>query len=180
MLSLLRRYARPLALFVAIPLGVPSQARDAAPAAASNEPVSWLYRGSDVPPDKEWIFGELKNGLRYAVRKNGVPPGQVSIRVAIDAGSLNEMKGEEGFAHFNEHLSYRRSKYVPDGEAKRLFQRLGATFGSDTNAATTPTQTIYKLDLPSATTDKLKQAIKVLSGMMSAPVIGATQVPGSA
>lgn len=176
MLSLLRRYARPLALFVAIPLGVPSQARDAAPAAAPNEPVSWLYRGSDVPPDKEWIFGELKNGLRYAVRKNGVPPGQVSIRVAIDAGSLNEMKGEEGFAHFNEHLSYRRSKYVPDGEAKRLFQRLGATFGSDTNAATTPTQTIYKLDLPSATTDKLKQAIKVLSGMMSAPVIGATQV----
>ena len=34
-------------------------------------PVPWLYRGSDVPQDKEWIFGELPNGLRYAVRRNG-------------------------------------------------------------------------------------------------------------
>ncbi|MEP6785617.1 MAG: insulinase family protein [Sphingomonadales bacterium] len=176
MLSFLRRYARPLVLFIAIPLAVPSQARDTVPKAAQAETPSWLYRGSDVPPDKEWIFGELKNGLRYAVRKNGVPPGQVSIRVAIDAGSLNETKGEEGFAHFNEHLSFRRSKYVPDGEAKRLFQRLGATFGSDTNAATTPTQTIYKLDLPAATPRALKQTVKVLSGMMSAPVIGREQV----
>ena len=33
-----------------------------------------VYRGSDIPQDKEWIFGELPNGVRYAVRKNGVPP----------------------------------------------------------------------------------------------------------
>lgn len=176
MLSLFRHYASPLALLAALPLAAPSLAQNAKPAATSAEPTPWLYRNSDIPPDKEWIFGELKNGLRYAVRKNGVPPGQVSIRVAIDAGSLNELKGEEGFAHFNEHLSYRRSKYATDGEAKRLFQRLGAMFGSDTNAATTPTQTIYKLDLPSATPAKLEQAVKVLSGMMSAPVIGPAQV----
>jgi zinc protease len=59
----------------------------------------WLYRGSDVPRDKEWIFGELPNGLRWAIRRNGVPPGQVSIRIAMDVGSLHERRGEEGFAH---------------------------------------------------------------------------------
>ena len=50
----------------------------------------WIYEGSDVPRDKEWIFGELPNGLRYAVRSNAVPPDQVSVRVRIDAGSLHE------------------------------------------------------------------------------------------
>lgn len=141
-----------------------------APAAASTE-VPWLYRGSDIPPDREWVFGELPNGVRYAVRRNGVPPRQVSIRVAIDAGSLTEEPNERGFAHFNEHLSFRGSKYIADGEAIRTWQRLGATFGSDTNAATTPTQTIYKLDLPSATLQGLDDSIKILSGMIAAPNI---------
>ena len=133
MLHALRRFAL-LVLFAAPALAAPA--------------TPWLYRGSDIPPDKAWVFGELPNGLRYAVRNNGVPPRQVSIRMVIDAGSLNEGPGEHGYAHFNEHLSFRGSKYVPDGEAKRLWQRLGATFGSDTNATTSPTQTIYKLDLP--------------------------------
>ncbi|WP_199797814.1 hypothetical protein [Porphyrobacter sp. TH134] len=30
--------------------------------------VPWLYQGSDVPVDDKWLFGEMKNGLRYAVR----------------------------------------------------------------------------------------------------------------
>jgi len=133
--------------------------------------IPWLYRGSDIPVDREWTFGELPNGVRYAVRRNGVPPRQVSIRVAIDAGSLAEEPSERGFAHFNEHLSFRGSKYIADGEAIRTWQRLGATFGSDTNASTTPTQTIYKLDLPSATLQGLDDSIKILSGMMAEPNI---------
>src|ERR1700712_4784009 len=157
--------------------GVSAEAR--APAAVAKPaaaPVPWLYRGSDIPPDKAGIFGELPNGLRYAVRRNGVPPRQVSIRIAIDAGSLMERENEKGFAHFNEHLSFRGARYVPDGEAKRLWQRLGATFGSDTNASTTPTQTIYKLDLPSATPAGLDESVKILSGMMAAPELTPAQV----
>jgi zinc protease len=34
----------------------------------------WLYKGSDVPHDREWYFGELANGVRWAVRNNQVPP----------------------------------------------------------------------------------------------------------
>ena len=173
--SLAQRIVRPLALLLALSLAGPVTARDAVPAAKSAS-VPWLYRGSDIPVDTAWKFGELKNGLRYAVRKNGVPPGQVSIRVAIDAGSIHERRGEEGYAHYNEHLSFRGSRYVPDGEAKRVFQRFGATFGSDTNASTTPTQTIYKLDLPAATPATLDESMKVLSGMMAAPTITAAEV----
>jgi zinc protease len=131
----------------------------------------WLYAGSDIPRDAGWIFGTLPNGLRYAVRNNEVPPGQVAIRVRMDVGSLHESNEERGYAHLLEHLSFRGSAYIPDGEAKRIWQRFGVTFGSDSNALTTPTQTVYKLDLPSATETSLDDTIKLLSGMMRAPAI---------
>jgi len=145
--------------------------RPTLPALAGVDTSAWLYKGSDIAPDQAWKFGTLPNGLRFAVRRNGVPPGQVAVRVRIDAGSLYEQDGERGFAHFIEHLSFRGSQYVPDGEAKRVWQRFGATFGSDSNASTTPTQTVYKLDLPGATVANLDESLKILSGMMAAPAL---------
>lgn len=147
-----------------------------APPAAPSKSAPWLYKGSDIPPDPAWTFGVLPNGVRYAVRRNGVPPGQVSVRVDIEAGSLMERDNERGYAHFIEHLSFRGSRYVTDGESIKIWQRLGATFGSDTNASTTNTQTIYKLDLPNATKSGLNESIKILSGMMSAPELKLNQV----
>ena len=137
--------------------------------AASANNVPWIYKGSDVPQDPAWTFGTLSNGVRYAVRHNGVPPDQVSIRIRIDAGSLYETEQERGFAHLIEHLTFRESKYLKEGEAIPIWQRLGATFGSDTNAETTPTQTVYKLDLPGATPEHLDESFKLLSGMIAAP-----------
>jgi zinc protease len=144
--------------------------------AESSEPLPWLYKNSDVPVDRSWMFGELDNGLRYAVKRNGVPPGQVSIRMRMDVGSLMETEQEQGFAHFMEHLTFRGSTHVPDGEAKRVWQRLGATFGSDSNAETSPTQTVYKLDLPNANRTSLDESLKILSGMASSPGLSVTAV----
>jgi len=144
--------------------------------AESAETQPWLYKNSDVPVDKSWVFGELDNGLRYAVKHNGVPPGQVSIRLRMDVGSLMETDQERGFAHFMEHLTFRGSTHVPDGEAKRVWQRLGATFGSDSNAETTPTQTVYKLDLPNASRSSLDESLKILSGMVSSPGLSVTSI----
>lgn len=153
------------------PKTAPATAPVAAPAPVDK--TAWLYKDSDITPDPDWHFGTLANGLRYAVRRNGVPPGQVAVRVRIDAGSLYETDAERGFAHLIEHLSFRGSAYVPDGEAKRVWQRLGTTFGSDTNAQTTPTSTTYKLDLPGATAESLDTSLKILSGMMALPNITA-------
>ena len=131
----------------------------------------WLYENSDVPIDAAWRFGQLPNGLRYAIRRNGVPPGQVAVRLRIDAGSLMEQADELGYAHFMEHLTFRGSRHVPDGESKRIWQRLGVTFGSDSNAQTTPTGTTYALDLPQATQESLGESLKILAGMMADPNI---------
>lgn len=136
----------------------------------------WLYRGSDIPHDTQWHFGELANGLKYAVRKNGVPPGQVSIRIRVDAGSLYETDAERGYAHLLEHMLFRQSKYIPEGTAIAAFQRLGATFGSDTNAVTSTTQTVFKLDLPNATAASLDETFKLMSGMVTAPALSASNL----
>lgn len=182
MAFLSRAYRAPVLLSLVAALAFPAQgqvARKPAPVPVAAAPAAsiavdtspWLYKGSDITPDAAWQFGTLPNGLRYAVRRNGVPPGQVAVRVRIDAGSLAETDAERGFAHLIEHLSFRGSQYVPDGEAKRTWQRFGATFGSDSNAQTTPIATLYKLDLPSATTASVDESLKILSGMMEQPAI---------
>ena len=152
-------------------VAAPADTPQAAQGASQAQVRPWLYENSDVPIDPAWRFGTLSNGLRYAVRRNGVPPGQVSIRLRIDAGSLMERPDELGYAHYIEHLSMRGSRHVPDGESKRIWQRLGVTFGSDSNAQTTPTGTTYALDLPQATQASLSESMKILAGMMTDPNI---------
>ncbi|MEA3541027.1 MAG: insulinase family protein [Pseudomonadota bacterium] len=174
-----RRSAASLLTLSLLLAGSPqSLAAEAQPAAAPVERGAgkaqlrpWLYENSDVPIDAAWRFGTLPNGLRYAVRRNGVPPGQVSVRLRMDVGSLMERDDEQGYAHYMEHLTFRGSRHVPDGESKRIWQRLGVTFGSDSNAQTTPTGTTYALDLPQATQATLGESLKILAGMMADPNI---------
>ncbi|MEQ1688687.1 MAG: insulinase family protein [Sphingopyxis sp.] len=151
------------------------QARRTAPAAAATTATvdhsAWLYAGSDIPHDAGWQFGTLGNGLRFAVRPNGVPPGQVSIRLRVDVGSLMEQPREEGWAHLIEHLTFRESRYLASGEARREWQRLGVSFGSDSNATTDHTATVYQLDIPAATPQSLATSIRFLSGMIREPVL---------
>jgi len=171
----LRAFA-PLLLLLPLPLTAQQIAPLPVPAAQPLPPPRytqpedpWIYRGTDIPIDKEWLFGELPNGLRYAVRHNGVPPGQVAIRVRIDAGSLHEEASERGFAHLIEHLVFRESKYLADGETIPHFQRLGASLGSDTNASTSPTATVFQLDLPNARPATLEESVRLFSGMIREP-----------
>lgn len=173
--------ARPIAalclgaVLFSTPFAAAQQARRAEPAAATSaatvEHSAWLYTGSDIPHDIGWQFGTLRNGLRFAVRRNGVPPGQVSIRLRVDAGSMMEQPHEGGWAHLIEHLSFRESRYLANGEARRQWQRLGVSFGSDSNASTGQTATIYQLDIPAATPQSLQESIRYLSGMIREPVL---------
>ncbi|HEX8447737.1 MAG TPA: insulinase family protein [Sphingomonas sp.] len=138
--------------------------------------TAWLYRGSDIPQDPAWRFGTLSNGLRYALRRNALPAGTLSIRVRIGAGGLEERPDEQGYAHFLEHMLFRGTAAVPDGEAIRVWQRLGASFGADTNAFTSLTATTYVLDLPRTDTASVDTALSVLSGMMRQATLGGPAV----
>ena len=171
-----RRLALVLPAVLLVPQPLYSQEVERPASLQAEGEVPWIYENSDVPRDEEWLFGKLDNGVRYGVRENGVPPGQVSIRVRIDAGSLYENDDELGYAHLLEHLLFRESKYLGVAEAIPRWQRLGATFGSDTNAETSPTHTVYKLDLPDVDAAKLDESMRLLSGMVREPVLSDTNV----
>lgn len=154
-MTLLRPFFLALALLLALP------------ASAQTGDADWLYRGSDIARDPDWRFGTLPNGLKYAVRRNALPAGQVSIRIRIDAGSLHEEESERGWAHFVEHMLFRGTENFPDRQARQIWQQLGASFGSDSNARTTATETVYQLNLPHAERAALDTSLNVLAEMMS-------------
>jgi zinc protease len=92
--------------------------------------------------------GVLPNGLRYAVMQNATPTGGVSIRLAVEVGSLDETQGERGAAHFLEHMAFGGSKAQLQADVEKTFADAGVAFGRDRNAATGLRETTYRIDLP--------------------------------
>ncbi len=129
--------------------------------AKSPSPV-WAHENSDLKPDPGIQFGRLPNGMRYVIFKNATPPGQASIRLRIGSGSLNESDAQQGLAHFLEHMAFKGSKRVPEGEMVKILQRKGLAFGPDTNAFTSFNQTVYKLDLPQTDASTIETAFVLM------------------
>ncbi|MDE2597807.1 MAG: insulinase family protein [Sphingomonadales bacterium] len=130
--------------------GCAPQARHVA-SAASHAPrpkPDWAFMASDLPVDPAYRFGKLDNGMRFVIRRNATPKGTALVRMEVQAGSLDENEGEQGYAHFVEHMAFNGSTHVPEGEMVRLLERDGLAFGADTNAQTSFEQTTYMLDLP--------------------------------
>ncbi len=140
----------------------------ALPAAAHEAPAptpagpEWPFAASDLPPDPQYRFGTLENGLRTIIRPNSTPSGQGMVQLWVGAGSVAERHDERGFAHFVEHMAFNGSTNVPEGEMVRLLEREGLAFGADTNAATGFDTTIYRLDLPRADPELLGTALMLL------------------
>jgi zinc protease len=132
-----------------------------APAARPSAP-GWPQAYADLPPDPAMRFGTLPNGMRYVVMHNATPGGQASLRLRINAGSIDETADEAGLAHFLEHMAFNGSLNVPRGEMIKTLQRHGLAFGADTNASTSWEDTIYKLDLPQADAETIDVSLKLL------------------
>jgi len=113
-----------------------------------------------IPTDPALDAGALPNGLRYFLLPRGNQPGHVSLRLIVQAGSLDEREDERGYAHFVEHMAFAGTAHYPPGKLVEFFQGLGVGFGADLNADTSFTRTVYKLDLPSSAL--LPQALQVL------------------
>ncbi|MBT8036745.1 MAG: insulinase family protein [Verrucomicrobiae bacterium] len=136
------------------------------PATSKHEAGSvrpWAQDTSDIPSDAKVTYGHLPNGMRYILLPNQQPPGRVSMRLHIAAGSLMERDDQRGVAHFLEHMVFNGSKNFPD--ASKLIpqmQRLGIAFGAHANAYTSFDETVYMLDLPNNQADTLKLGFDVM------------------
>jgi zinc protease len=128
---------------------------------------AWAHAHSDLTPDPAVRFGTLANGMRFAILKNATPAGETSIRLRIGSGSLRESDAQQGLAHFLEHMAFRGSTHVPDGEMVKILQRNGLTFGPDVNARTGYAQTIYMLDLPKTDAGRLDAGLMLMREIAS-------------
>jgi zinc protease len=116
---------------------------------------------SDLPPDPAARFGTLPNGLRYVIMPNHEPKDRASLRLLVQAGSLNERGDQRGLAHFLEHLAFNGSSHYPPGTLVEFFQRMGMSFGGDTNANTGFDRTVYLLELPDTKAATLAEGLQV-------------------
>jgi zinc protease len=100
--------------------------------------------------------------MRYLIYPNAEPPGRVSLRLHIAAGSLMESDDQRGLAHFLEHMVFNGSKNFTPEELIPRMQRLGIAFGAHVNAYTSFDETVYMLDLPDLTEEMMKLGFTVM------------------
>ncbi|MBB3611926.1 insulinase family protein [Rhizobium sp. BK602] len=137
-------------------------ATGALPVRAESSAPGWPQAVSDLPAESGIRFGTMPNGMRFAIMHNATPAGQVAIRFRIGTGSLQENDDQQGLAHFLEHMAFKGSTHVPEGEMIRILQRLGLAFGPDTNASTSYNETVYALDLPEAKADTVSTGLMLM------------------
>ncbi|KXU37714.1 peptidase M16 [Cephaloticoccus primus] len=162
---------RPLALVLALAFpfsGFPNSAPPTPPAAPNGSPApTALALPAAAEPslkvDPALRTGTLPNGLRYAIYPNKEPQGRASLRLVVQAGSLHETEEQRGLAHFLEHMAFNGSTNYPPGTLVEFFQRMGMSFGGDTNAFTSFDRTQYMLELPRTDEPTLAEGLRVLS-----------------
>lgn len=147
----------------------------AQPSRASASSSEWM-RGDGLRADPQLKLGTLPNGMRYVIRPNKTPPGEASVRLRIDTGSLNEADDQRGLAHFLEHMVLNGTENVPEGDFVKRLERAGLRFGPDTNASTGFAQTVFKLELPQTNKQTLDEAFFLLREVAGRATIDAGAV----
>ncbi|MDR1665605.1 MAG: insulinase family protein, partial [Puniceicoccales bacterium] len=132
-------------------------------ALGGNEISSLLGHSNLVVPHPQRITGKLPNGISYTFLPNDKPENRLSLRLIVATGAFMEKDREDGLAHFIEHMAFNGSVHFPSGSLIKYFQRIGMGFGNDTNAATSLTHTVYKLELPGCSEEEIRQGFTVLT-----------------
>ena len=124
-----------------------------------------------LPVDPEVLIGELSNGLAYYLRSNDSPGEAVSMYLAVNAGGVLDPEGEEGTAHFLEHMLFNGTERFSKNDLGQALRDLGIDFGPDLNAFTSPDETVYLLDFLLDDPEALDTAFTVLAEWASAATI---------
>ncbi|KAL8170335.1 hypothetical protein V2J09_022139 [Rumex salicifolius] len=98
---------------------------------------------SELPSHPKLYKGQLKNGLRYIILPNKVPPNRFEAHMEVHVGSIDEEEDEQGIAHMIEHVAFLGSK-------KR--EKLLGT-GARSNAYTDFHHTVFHIHSPTNTKD---------------------------
>lgn len=115
-----------------------------------------------LPIDPSVKIGKLDNGLVYYIRYNKKPEKRVELRLALNAGSIQENDDQQGLAHFMEHMNFNGTKTFPKNELIDFLQKTGVRFGADINAYTSFDETVYMLQLPTDDSVLIEKGYQVI------------------
>lgn len=113
------------------------------------------------------LYGKQSNGFRYVVKEGPLPTNRINFRLIMTIGSQQEQEGEEGAAHFIEHLAFRNTVHYPNGGIVKKLESLGEKYGITINAYTGYDRTIYMFSVPSNIPEALPLGIKIVSEWLS-------------
>jgi zinc protease len=145
-------------------------------AALAAAPLPFPQDASDLKPDPAAHFGALPNGVRYVILPNEEPKNRASLRLLVLSGSLEETESQCGLAHFLEHMCFNGSAHYAPGTLVEYFQRLGMSFGGDTNAYTTFDHTAFQIELPDTKPATVAQGLQVFADFADTLLLRPDQV----
>src|SRR5215813_9076023 len=132
---------------------------------------SWIVAAEEadapLPTDPTIRIGTLANGVTYWVRPHATPSGKITLWMRVGIGSLNEEDGQEGLAHYLEHMAFKGTEHFPAGELISYFESIGLRFGQHQNAFTGFDQTTYTISLPDTHPETLDKGLLYLADIAS-------------
>ncbi|MDQ2109946.1 MULTISPECIES: pitrilysin family protein [unclassified Vibrio] len=117
---------------------------------------------NELTPDPRIHQGRLANGLTYQLMVHPYPKKAIIMRMQIAGGSLVESEQQQGLMHLLEHMAFNGSRSVPQGDMIAQLEKLGLSFGSDTNAITEHHQTVYQFNIIEGSQDKLTTGLMLM------------------
>ncbi|MCH2022130.1 MAG: insulinase family protein [Saprospiraceae bacterium] len=118
---------------------------------------------AELPFSPDVRMGTLDNGMRYYIRKNSKPENRIELRLAVNAGSMQEDDDQQGLAHFVEHMAFNGTTNFKKNELINFLEKTGVRFGADLNAYTSFDETVYMLQLPTDKEGLVDKGLLVMS-----------------
>ncbi|MCE3007914.1 MAG: insulinase family protein [Bacteroidetes bacterium] len=126
-------------------------------------PLAGVAQPRALPLDPSVRTGVLPNGLTYYIKQNKKPEARAQLRLALKAGSLQELDGQNGLAHFTEHMCFNGTKNFEKQSLIDYLEGIGTQFGADLNAYTTFDRTVYQLLIPTDMPDIVDNGLLILA-----------------
>lgn len=98
-----------------------------------------------IEADPAFRVGRLENGMTYYLRHGENPSGCADFYIVHNVGALQEDDNQNGLAHFLEHMAFNGTRHYPEKGILEFLAREGVRFGTNINAYTSRTETVYNL-----------------------------------
>jgi len=131
---------------------------------------------SAVPMDPKVKIGKLPNGMTYYIRQNLKPDNRAELRLAVNAGSMEEDDDQLGLAHLIEHMAFNGSTHFSKNDLVDYLERVGARFGPDLNAYTNFDETVYIIQVRTDQQDQFDKGLLILKDWATGITFDSTEI----